>query len=398
MGLPPIRAKISVDLGFLGGISLGMSVLREDWRILLALFPASWQELGRSTGAVRRLRGFDSLENLLRTLLLHVGWGWSLRETAVQAKLAGIAEVSDVTLLNRLRQAEDWLRQLCQLLWKENGVDLQPDLQHRPVRLVDATTVKEPGKTGSQWRIHYSLRLPSLECDHFELTPTRGKNTGEKLGRFRFHPGELVIADAGYSHPAGIAAVVRQQADVCVRLNPTQLPLWDKQGDAFSLLQAVKKLTRAGDTAEWRVWVAAGEQRIGGRICAVRKSEEAIERAQRKLTRKQQQGKIKATAKTREYASYILVFTTLTSRQATTRQVLACYRLRWQIELTFKRLKSLAHLGHVPKHDDQSSRAWLYGKLFVALLSQKLARIGSAISPWGYYLPEEEAADTQQVA
>ena len=37
----------------------------------------------------------------LRTLLLHVGCGWSLRETAVQAKLAGIADVSDVTLLNR---------------------------------------------------------------------------------------------------------------------------------------------------------------------------------------------------------------------------------------------------------------------------------------------------------
>ena len=103
-----------------------MSALREDWQILTGLFPASWQELGRSTGAVKRLRGFDSLENLLRTLLLHVGWGWSLRETAVQAKLAGIADVSDVTLLNRLRQAEDWLRQLCLLLWKENGVDLQP--------------------------------------------------------------------------------------------------------------------------------------------------------------------------------------------------------------------------------------------------------------------------------
>ncbi len=126
-----------------------MSALREDWQILIGLFPASWQELGRSTGAVKRLRGFDSLENLLRTLLLHVGWGWSLRETAVQAKLAGIADVSDVTLLNRLRQAEDWLRQLCLLLWKENEVDLQPALDDRPVRLVDATTVREPGKTAA---------------------------------------------------------------------------------------------------------------------------------------------------------------------------------------------------------------------------------------------------------
>jgi transposase len=92
-----------------------------------------------------------------------------------------------------------------------------------------------------------------------------------------------------------------------------------------------------------------------------------------------------------------LVFTTLKSRQAAKRQILECYRLRWQIELTFKRLKSIVQLGHVPKQDDQSSRAWLYGKLLVALLSQKLARVGSAISPWGYYLPEH-ATDKESVA
>jgi hypothetical protein len=90
--------------------------MREDWQALLGLFPDGWEELGRSTGAVARLRGFDSLNDLFRTLLLHVGCGWSLRETAVQAKLAGIADVSDVTLLNRLRQSEQWLRQLCQQL------------------------------------------------------------------------------------------------------------------------------------------------------------------------------------------------------------------------------------------------------------------------------------------
>jgi hypothetical protein len=374
-----------------------MSALGEDWQVLLGMFPSNWQELGRSTGAVARLRGFDSLNDLLRTLLLHVGCGWSLRETSVQAKLAGIAEVSDVTLLNRLRQAEDWLRQLCQQLWKENGVSLEPALENRPVRLVDATTVREPGKTGGQWRIHYSLRLPTLECDHFELTAARGQNTGEKLGRFVFHAGEMVLADAGYSHPPGVAAVVGQRADVCVRLNPSSLPLLDEQGRPFPLVKRIRSLRRAGQIAEWRVWVQSGEQKIAGRICGVRKSEQAIQNAQRKITRRQQRGKSSATAETREYACYILVFTTVPARQVTTRQVLECYRLRWQIELTFKRLKSIVQLGHIPKQDDQSSRAWLYGKLFVALLSQKLARVGSAISPWGYYLPEE-AADTQSVA
>jgi hypothetical protein len=44
--------------------------------------------------------------------------------------------------------------------------------------------------------------------------------------------------------------------------------------------------------------------------------------------------------------------------------------------------------GHVPKHDDRSSRAWLYGKLLVTLLTQKLIRIGRDISPSGYSLSE----------
>lgn len=374
-----------------------MSALREDWQVLLGLFPAGWEELGRSTGAVARLRGFNSLNDLFRTLLLHVGCGWSLRETAVQAKRAGIADVSDVTLLNRLRQAEDWLRQLCQRLWKDKGVNLEPALKGRPVRLVDATVVREPGKTGGQWRIHYSIRLPSLECDHFDLTPVEGENTGERLGRFTFQAGELVLADAGYSNPPGIAAAVKQGADVCVRLNRWSLPLMDEKDRPFPLRKKIKTLRRAGETAEWWVWVRSGDQQIAGRLCGIRKSEEAVQRAQRKLKLREQKGKGKITPEKREYACYVLVFTTLPKSQATTRQVLECYRLRWQIELTFKRLKSVVQLGHVPKQDDQSSRAWLYGKLFVALLSQKLARIGSAVSPWGYYLAEQ-ASDPESVA
>jgi IS4 transposase len=59
------------------------------------------------------------------------------------------------------------------------------------------------------------------------------------------------------------------------------------------------------------------------------------------------------------------------------------YRLRWQIELVFKRFKQIAKLGHLPKHDDESAQAWLYGKLFIALLAEKLIDQARAISPWG---------------
>lgn len=366
-----------------------MTALHEDWEVLAGLFPPDWQALGRTSGAVTRLRGFNSLENVLHALLLHVGCGWSLRETAVHVKLAGIAEVSDVTLLNRLRQSEPWLRQLCEQLWEENGVSLEPVLKGWPVRLLDATTVKEPGKTGSQWRIHYSLRLPGVECDYFELTAAKGKRTGEKLGRFVFHPGELVLADAGYSNPPGIAAVVEQNAAVCVRLNPASTPLLDERGRPFHLLRKLRTLRRAGKISEWSVQVPHQNRFIAARLCVVRKSEAAIARAHRRIELKQARQKISDTPEARELACYVMVLTTLRAQDANSRQVLECYRLRWQIELTFKRLKSIIQMGHVPKQDDASSRAWLYGKLFVALLTEKLARVGSAISPWGYQLRDE---------
>jgi IS4 transposase len=83
------------------------------------------------------------------------------------------------------------------------------------------------------------------------------------------------------------------------------------------------------------------------------------------------------------YAQYVMVFTTAQQRFEP-REVLEIYRLRWQIELVFKRFKQLAHLGHLPKEDEESSKAWLYGKLFVALLTERLVQQAESFSPWGY--------------
>src|SRR5207302_6965690 len=178
-----------------------MNALDEDWKILLGLFPPDWQSEARRRGAVARLRGFDSVNEVLRTLWLHVGCGYSLRETAVRAKAAGVAEVSDVTLLNRLRQAEGSLQHHCQELLKENGVQWRGPEPRRHVRAVDATVIKEPGKTGSQWRLHFSLRLPELLCDFFQITASEGQQTGEHLRRFPVTAGDIILADRRYSQP-----------------------------------------------------------------------------------------------------------------------------------------------------------------------------------------------------
>ena len=82
-----------------------------------------------------------------------------------------------------------------------------------------------------------------------------------------------------------------------------------------------------------------------------------------------------------EYAKFVILFTTFPASRFDAGGVLEWYRARWQVEPVFKRFKSLARLGHLPKYDDESAKAWLYGKLFAALLIEKLIRHASAISP-----------------
>jgi hypothetical protein len=71
-----------------------MHMGEENWKVLASLFPAGWQQLAWQSGAVERLRGFPSTDMLLRTLMLHVARGYSLRETVVRAKLLRFGRLS----------------------------------------------------------------------------------------------------------------------------------------------------------------------------------------------------------------------------------------------------------------------------------------------------------------
>jgi hypothetical protein len=184
--------------------------------------------------------------------MLHMARGYSLRETVVRAKLANWTNISDVALLKRLRNSEEWLRCLCIELLRENvACRLEPISQ--TIRIVDGTIVREPGKTGSQWRILYSIRLPSLVCDFFEVTATIGEGSGESLNRLPVGPHELILADAGYCSVAGIEYVWQHGADVLVRVNPQSFVAYSACGRRISLLPRLRTLSKVGQVGEWRV-------------------------------------------------------------------------------------------------------------------------------------------------
>ena len=109
--------------------------MREDWCLLVSFLPGNWRELAASTGALKGLRKNKSAENLLRVLLIHLGCGHSLRETAVRARKARLAELSSVALWKRLRKSRDWLQALCVELFRSGGSSWRPAGGSRCVRL-----------------------------------------------------------------------------------------------------------------------------------------------------------------------------------------------------------------------------------------------------------------------
>ena len=357
-----------------------------NWDYLLTLLPADWQDLAKTSGGVHRLRGATSLSSLLRTLLLHIAHGCSLRTTSVVAKSAGWASMSDVALLKKLRACEGWLCALCAGLLKESGLRLPPTHRGLRMRLVDSTIIKEPGATGSQWRVLYSLRVPDWQCDFFRLTAAKGAGHGESLKYFSIQRGDCLLADRGFSHLAGIDHVQRNGGSVIVRLNDQNTPLELEPGDPVRLLDWLGGLAQPGQVGGLRVWLPATKgstERISARLCAVRKSVEAAVLAGRKLKQRAARKQSALREVTLEHSAWIVVLTTVPQAVLNDMDVLKWYRIRWQIELAFKRLKSLGDVGHLPKRDAASSRAWVYGKLLIALLTEKMQRHAAAFSPWG---------------
>jgi Transposase DDE domain len=363
----------------------------EDFEYLLRLLPEGWQAKAKELGALRRCRKVQSAEVLLRVLLIHLAEGCSLRETALRAARGQIAQLSDVAIMDRLRLSGSWFR------WMNVGlvqrwIEREPRRLYgtqRRINLVDATRIQEPGPTGSSWTLHYCIELVSLACRQWVVTDWQGN--GESFWRFKPQAQELYIADRAYGTRAGIATFRRAGAEVLVRFALDNLPLLQPSSHKrFNLLSRLGRL-QAAQLGDWPVQLEYEKERFAGRVCAVKRSRQAAEQAIKKFLltskRKGQQPK----ASTLEAQRYVFVFTTLSPAELSAKQALELYRGRWQIELVFKRLKSILQMGHLRKIDPDSALSWIEGKLFVALLLEALLRQAESFFPWGFPLDSPPA-------
>jgi hypothetical protein len=286
-----------------------------------------------------------------------------------------------VALNKRLRLSSSWLQWLAAGVagkWLRREVPQHLDGPLR-AKVADGSTVQEPGAKGSSWRIHYSLELSSLQCDEVKITDIQG---AESFKQFTIQPGDLWLGDRRYAQRSGIHHVVSQGGDVLLRVGVNSMILQDQQESRFDLLHHLRSLKRY-QMGDWPVFIPYNDDVIIGRICAVRKSESAIRREQKRILKENSKKGRKTRPGTLETAQYTVIFTTLDS-SIPPETILKIYAARWQVELAFKRLKSLPGIGHLHNKNPESAKAWLYGKLLTACLLGALRAVAEKFFPWGY--------------
>jgi hypothetical protein len=353
-----------------------------DWPYIVSCLP-ELEISARELGALRRRRSVDSAEMLLRLALVHAFFDHSLRETALWAETADVASVSDVALLKRFRQCGPWLGHLVLQKIAERSQWSSPIDGDLRVRIVDATHLSSPGAKGTDWRLHLGLDLGSLMVDHVEFTDWR---VGESFDRFPVVRNELLVGDRGYAHRDPMARVAEAGGSFLVRIPWNIVPLTTADGSPFDLFPFLRSIPEA-DAREAEVsFTSSDDSVVSCRLIALRKSAACAEASRKKVLSEKSRKCRSIDPRTLEAAEYTILLTNVEAGKLSCHQALEIYRLRWQIENTFKRFKSLLNLDHLAAREPRMVQTCVLAKILGALLVEDLTDRYLSFFPWGYPL------------
>jgi hypothetical protein len=341
-----------------------------DWERIAAHLPAGFRALAEEMGLLRERPShmktkIRDIGVALRLVLHQAGTSSSLRATAALAAATGVVSMSAVSLHQWMKKLGPYLTALL--------AQMVPTTSFAPAMWGgfhviggDATTVQRPGSKGTTARVHYALRLADLTPRHIEVTDEHG---GETARRFRAEAGELWLLDRGYANPAGVASIRAPGAHIIVRHNRGTLPVYDKHGERIDVAGLLRNTTDREIAHQRRAFVHIGDERIAGRICWLRIPVLKVENA-RQRARREAEGV--CDEETLYTAEFVVVFTTVL-HELTAVQVLELYRARWQIELEFKRSKSIRELDRLPNFLPETIHSWICAKLLLQLIATRMA-------------------------
>jgi hypothetical protein len=308
------------------------------------------EESARRCGAVRRCRRLPSAEALIRIGVAYAVSDLSLKDVAAWARALEIAFISGPGLHYRLKTAEAWFESLL--------VDvLQASVECKPVgvpvAIVDATVITGPGSTGTDWRAHVSLDPDTGRIISCELTDAKG---GESFSRYHPKKGQILLGDRGYARARGIYSVVSSGAHVLVRVSPLSMRICNRAKQTISLNSYAQNIDE-GEIKELDVLIPVPPDKSRG-SWHVSKAKDWV--SGRIIGFRSKKGDV------------IWLFTDLASRRLSGDEMKRLFRVRWQIELLFKRLKSLLDLKELPTRKGPTARSWLLLKFLAAAVAQQM--------------------------
>jgi hypothetical protein len=332
----------------------GSEVLDWKWSTARQFLPLDLDGLAVDCGALQRRRGVVGGEALVHTLLLVGLSKSSLERASVMARESGLAKMNAAALFRRLRGSEVLLSSLFNHTLR-HSVDTCERWGKLRVLAVDATVLCGPGAKGTNQRLHTVYDLGKGLPLSVELTGPEG---GEALWRHRsFGFGDLVIGDSGYGYNRSFRWALRCGARILIRFNFQTVTLYDQEGK--------------------RIWADAANALVpeSGQV------ELRVEMADSPFP-------LRAVGERNPEGEPVWLLTDLSCDELPTSQVRELYRKRWQVELFFKRLKSLLDLDDLPTRDGPTARPWIWAKLLLASLAVLMAH--ERFSPWGRPYQESE--------
>lgn len=340
---------------------------------LIRMMPEGYEEACFNTKAIIRRRDIKNPNDLMMLVLFHLLTGCSLVEVSEISKLAKLGDISDVAFMKRFSNCNDWFKWILSAIQGTNkGViqyEVPEPLKQYRILAVDASDVTEKGASGRIFRLHFALDICHMHAALYKITTN---SVGEHLRNYDLAKNDLVLADRAYSSTTNIEYCKTRNCRFIARMKANSFRPYDSEGKPIDLLSEMKD-QKLGELNAY-VKIERGEnagKTIPVRICFKRKSEDALESTRRRLHRQESKRQLTITPATKRFNEYIVLVTDL-EKSISTRDIIELYRYRWQVELYFKRLKSILDYGEMPKKSEKSIMSWLNGKLMIALLIESM--------------------------
>lgn len=342
-----------------------------DWDELVERL-GSAEALGASArvaGAFLRPRQVTSAVDLLRLCFAYVLGRHSLRTLAAWAEQRALASMSDVAMLRRLKASAGWVGELVsELLAARCPEAVAGSSGGLRMMAVDATVVAPPGPKRSYWVVHTVFDLSKLQLHAVEVTDRR---QAERLSRGGPRAGELRIADRAHAKARDLALVVEAGAEFLVRAPSNAPRLTDEAGQVLDRLALCRQAGEHGVLdRSVKIQDGATKLEVAARVVILPLPPEAAEKARRAARRLAVTARYTPSEAAIEMAGHLVLLTSLAPDHWPPERLASTYRLRWQIELAFKRMKSLIGLEDLRAKDPDLARLWINTALLAALLAE----------------------------